>query len=183
MKLIGIAILLPLIGAAALASDDAGWSQPVKGLRGRLLVLPPQNGDSPFCRVLIEFENVDSVLGQKKIRFSPDKLSLKVTDKNGKELPPPLGAYEGVSPLWETIALPSEGSIRFRISIHGLGHDPRRDKVIVDVGSDKAWVIPQDRTTYFLSGSLSIPGEKSDHPHMDWSGTLAFPKVEIPKAK
>jgi hypothetical protein len=174
-----------LVASTAIASgDDAGWSKPVKGLRGRLLVLPPQKADSPFCRVFIEFENVDDVMGQKKIRFNPDKLSLRVSEKEGKELAHPADvSYDGESPLWETIALPYAGSMRFQISFPGLGYHPGADKVIVDVGPDKAWVIPQGGPAYSLSGSLTIEGQQSDHPYMDWSGTLYLPKVEIPKAK
>ena len=177
-------ILLSLVISAALApGDDAGWSKPVKGLRARLLVRPPQKADSPFCRVFIEFENVDDVAGPKKIRFSPDKLSLRVADKDGKELALANGSYDGMSPLWATLALPFAGSMRFQISFPGLGFRPGTDRVIVDVGARKSWGIPQDRSTYFLSGSLSIEREKSDHPYRDWSGTLELPRVEIPKAK
>ncbi|HEV8331176.1 MAG TPA: hypothetical protein VGQ22_07145, partial [Steroidobacteraceae bacterium] len=64
-------ILLSLIAWAALALGDDVWSKPVNGLRARLLVLPSERAGSPFCRVFIEFENVDDVAGQKKIRFSP----------------------------------------------------------------------------------------------------------------
>jgi hypothetical protein len=127
--------------------------------------------------VFIELENVE------RIRYSPEKLSLRVTDKQGKELPTANGPYDGSSPLWETIALPYAGTLRFQTSFPGLGYRPSTDKVIVDVGAEKAWVIPQDGSTYYLSGSLSIKGQKSDHRHMDWSGTLELPKVEIPKAK
>jgi hypothetical protein len=44
-------ILLLLVVSTARADDDSGWSKPVNGLRGRLLILPPQKADSPFCRV------------------------------------------------------------------------------------------------------------------------------------
>ena len=64
-----------------------------------------------------------------------------------------------------------------------VSFSPATDKVIVDVGSSKSWVIPQDGTMHYLSGSLTIQREKSDHPYMDWSGTLEVPTVEIPKAK
>ncbi|HEX2492380.1 MAG TPA: hypothetical protein VHK24_01305 [Steroidobacter sp.] len=176
-------VLLSLLAWTALAfGDDAGWSRPVKGLRARLLVLQSQNMDSPFCRVLIEFENVDELVGQKNIRFSPDKLSLQVTDSDGKELALANGPYDGMSPSWEAIALPYAGSVRFQISFPGLGYRPATDKVIVDLGARKAWVIPQDDSTYFLSGTLSIEREQSD-PRMNWSGTLELPKVEIPKVK
>lgn len=174
---------LPDLANYILASGEAtGWSKPVKGLRARLQILPSQKSDSPFCRVFIEFQNVDDVAGQKKIRFTPDKLDLRVTDKNGKELPIANGAYDGMSPLWEPTLLPYSGTLRFQISFPGLGYRPT-DEVIIDVGSSKAWVVPQDGSTYYLSGSLSIRREKTDHPYMDWSGTLDLPKVEIPKQK
>jgi hypothetical protein len=154
-----------LVASTGMASgEDTAWSKPVKGLRARLLVLPSQKAESPFCRVFIEFENVDDVMGQKKIRFNPDKLSLRVSDKEGKELAHANDPYDGMSPLWETIALPYAGSMRFQISFPGLGYRPGADKVIVDVGPDKAWVIPQDGPAWFLSGSLTIEGQKSDHP-------------------
>jgi len=175
-------LLVLLVAATALAAgDDAGWSKPIKGLRARLVV-PSSMADLPFCRVFIEFENVDDVMGQKRIRFAPGKLTLRVHDKDGKELALANGPYDGMSPLWETIALPYAGSLKFQISLRGLGYSAK-DKVIIDVGADKAWVIPQDGSTYFLSGSLTIEKGKSDHPYMDWSGSLELPRVEIPKAK
>ena len=176
--------LLLLAASTALASgDEAGWSKPVKGLRARLQVLPYGKADSPFCRVFIEFENVEDVMGQKRIRYATDKLALKVSDNGGKDLPKTLGMYDGLIPSWETIALPFEGSMRFRISFPGLGWNPKTDKVIIDVGSHKTWIIPQNSSIYFLSGILTIEGEKTDHAYMDWSGALELPKVKIPKLK
>jgi hypothetical protein len=175
---------LALLTSTAWGGDDAkDWSKPVNGLRARLSVLPPKEKDTPFCRVFLELENTSDVAGQKKIRFSPEKLSLKVTDKEGKELlRPASGAYDGISPLWEPIALPYAGSIKFQVSFPGLGYHPETDKVIVDVGAEQAWVIPQDGTAYSLAGSFSIERQQSDHPSMDWSGTLELPMVEIPSA-
>jgi hypothetical protein len=178
-----IATILLLLASPVLASaDDAGRSRPVQGLRARLSVLASKDTNSPFCRVIIELQNVEAVLGQKKIRFTPDRLALRVSDKHGKVLSPVIREYDGVSPNWEPIALPYAGTIRFQISFPGLGYRPREDKVIVDVGPSRAWVIPQDGSTYFLAGRLSIEPEESGHPVMDWSGTLELPGVEIPKA-
>jgi hypothetical protein len=178
-----LGILLLVVSRAGDSGDDANWSKPDKGLRARLSVVSPSKADSPFCRVFIELENVDDVAGQKRIRFSPDKLTLRVSDKHGKELPIANGPYDGITPLWETIALPYAGTLKFQISFPGLGYQPTKDKVIVDVGSDKAWVIPQDGAQYYLSGSLMIEKEKTDHRYRDWSGKLELPQVEIPKAK
>jgi hypothetical protein len=177
------ALLLVVIHGTWGAADEGKWSKPDKGLRARLHVESSQKSDSPFCRVFIEIDNVDDVAGQKRLRFSPDKLTLRVIDKNGKALPSANGPYDGISPDWETIALPYAGTIKFQVSFPGLGYQPTRDKVIVDIGANKAWVIPQDGSAYYLSGSLTIEKEKSDHRYRDWSGTLELPEVKIPKAK
>jgi hypothetical protein len=122
-------------------------------------------------------------MGQKNIRFAPRKLKLRVTNQTGKDLAIATDSYDGYSPDWEAIALPYAGVVKFRISSPGLGYNPATDKVIVDVGAGAAWVIPQDDSIYYLSGTISIEPEERDQPPMDWSGVLDFPRVAIPKAK
>jgi hypothetical protein len=179
--------LLPMLLLAATAvmasNDDALLSPPVNGLRARLIVLPPEKPTVPFCRILIEMQNVEHGLGQKSIRFSPDKLDLHITDQSGKELPPVIGDYDGKSPNWEPTLLPMEGTIKFRISFPGLGYRPGIDKVIVDMGLSKTWIVPQDGSSYWLSGKFIVPKQEGDHQHMDWNGTLELPKVQIPKSR
>lgn len=181
---LSLAVLTVSSGALKLTSaDNAGWSKTVNGLRARLLVLDPLERNPRFCRVFIEFENVADVMGQKHIRFATRKLKLRVTDQTGKDLAIATNPYDGFSPDWEAIALPYAGVVKFQISFPGLGYNPATDKVIVDVGAGAAWVIPQDDSIYFLSGTLSIAPEERDHPPMDWSGVLDLPRVAIPKAK
>jgi hypothetical protein len=173
----------PASGAAAHASGDGAlWSRPVNGLRARLLVMPAEEPASPFCRVFIEMQNVDDVVGQKRIRFTPRQLDLHVTKSGGEQLSLAGGAYSALEPFWEPTLLPYRGTIRFQISFPGLGHRAT-DKVIVDIGESRTWIVPQDGSTYWLSGSLSIGRLKSDHPITDWVGTLDLPSVEIPKAR
>jgi hypothetical protein len=183
-RLIIVALTFLLAVPAMLASDENnGWSKPVNGIRARLSVLPSEKPGSPFCRVFIELQNVAEVVGQIRIRFDTDRLDLHVADSKGKQLPLPNNkVYDGLSPGWETIALPHSGTMKFRIDINGHGYSPA-DKVIVDVGSQKAWFVPQNGSTYYLCGSLSIQRQKSDHPYMDWSGTLDLPGTEVPNAK
>jgi len=167
--------------ATLAGENDTGWSQPVERLRARLRVLPSDESGSPFCRVFIEFQNVGDVAGQIKIRFNPDKLTLKIADQNEQALPYAQEPYDGISPNWETISLPWSGMIRFQISFPGSGHMPS-DRVMVDVGDSNVWVIPQDGLTYYLSGRLLIEPKESDPPNEYWSGTLDLPKAEIPRA-
>jgi hypothetical protein len=177
------ALLVLALAVSCTSNDEATWSAPIKGLRARLIVLPADTNSSPFCRVMIEMQNVADVAGQMKIRFNPDRLKLSVMNRTGKELPIASGGYDGSVPLWEPTLLPMEGTIKFRISFPGLGYHPDTDKVVVDLGPLQSWVIPQDGSTYWLSGSLVIGRQPGDHPYMDWSGTLDLPKVAIPKAK
>ena len=162
--------------------NDSGWSGTVKGLRARLIILPSGDPASPFCRVFFEMQNVGNVLGQRRIRFDPDKLALEVTDSStGRPLAVATGPYDGMRPEWQPTLLPFAGTIRFQISFPGLGYRPT-DKTIVDLGPFKSWVIPPNGS-YMLSGKLVIPAQKGDHPIMDWSGTLDLPMIRIPKAK
>jgi hypothetical protein len=168
------------------AADDASWSAPVNGLRARLSVLPPTKPDAPFCRVYIEFENVSDVLGQKKIRFDPGKLTLAVADQSGKKLAADAhGSYSATVPTWQPMLLPMDGALRFRISFPGLGCKLRDNGVIVDMGPGRSWIIPQDGSTYRLSGAFTIEKEKgeigSNSSRLDWSGTLTLPGATIPK--
>jgi len=146
------------------------------------MILPPASGDSPFLRVFLELENVDQVLGQKKIKFNPNEMTFKVTSEDGELDKTAAGAYDGMKPLWQPILLPCEGTIKFRISFPGMGHSPST-KPIIDLDPPNVWIIPQNGKTYYLSGSLTIPRDYSEHPTMVWHGTLSFPPIEIPMPK
>lgn len=52
---------------------------------------------------------------------------------------------------------------------------------MIDVGPQHVWVLPENGKTYFLSGYISIRGQKSDYRNTDWSGVLNLPKTRIPK--
>ncbi len=158
-------------------SAEPDWSEPVNGVRARLSL--ERQKDSPFLKVFIEFQNTSDTAGIKKIRFIPKTIQAQVMDENGTLLKPPVGSYDGISPTWDTMALPLEATLRFRISFPGLGYRPDRDRTIVDFGPDACWVIPSEKS-YFLSGTLSIPKQEGDHPHSDWNGTLTLPKIPIP---
>ncbi|HSI14630.1 MAG TPA: hypothetical protein VK961_21440 [Chthoniobacter sp.] len=165
------------------ADDEAGWSEPVNDLRGRLVVLPPLPSDPLYCRVFLELENTENTLGQRKVRFAMDKLVLQVIDKDGKPLEVSHNPYSGMSPIWEPMLLPFGGTIRFPINLHGLGHHRDLHQSIIDMGPMNSWIIPATGD-YFASGTLTIPqANLGTTSHFDWYGTLTFPKVGIPKVK
>ena len=171
-------LLLLAVSTTFAADDEAGWSKPVNGLRARLIILSPVRSVSCFCRIFFEMQNISNIMGQKKIRFDLDHLYLKVTDERDNPLVFSLMEYSGFTPIWEPTLLPTDGDIKFLISFPGSSCN-LTDKIRIDMGSERIWLIPQDGASYFLSGKLTIAPQKGDHSIMDWSGTLELPPVEI----
>jgi hypothetical protein len=171
---------LPEVGEKAPNPEvGGGWSEKVNGLRSRMSLEREVN--SPFLKVFIELQNTADVAGSRKIRFTPKILDFRVTDAAKNPLAKAIGPYDGISPFWEPLLLPMEGTLRFRISFPGLGYRPETDHTILDLGPMMSWVIPEDKD-YFLSGTFTIPKMEGDHPYMDWSGTLTLPSIRIPQA-
>ena len=181
MKLLLYILLLGLPHLQMQGQDDA-WSKPDKGLRGRLFVLPSEKPNSPFCRIFIELQNTENVVGQRKIKFAPEKLDLRVIDKDGNALTTVKNPYDGMIPRWEPILLPYAGTIKFQVSFPGLGYDEDKDKVIIDMGPSHSWSIPLTGD-YFLAGTFTVVRESGDHPYMDWCGSITFPAAKIPNPK
>ncbi len=169
-------ILLALVISGR--AEDQPWSESVNGLRARLSIERAE--DSPFLKVFLEIQNTSDVAGLKTIRFTPDSITPTVTNTADRELHRANGPYDGMSPDWTPLKLPFEGTMRFRINFPGLGYDPERDKIIVDLGSLHTWSIPEEGR-WFLSASLNIAARQGDHPSMDWSGVILLPKVPLPQ--
>jgi len=129
---------------------------PTNDLRGRLVVLPPLASDPLHCRVFLELENTENTLGQRKVRFAMDKLTLQVVDKDGKPLEVSHNPYSGMSPNWEPMLLPFGGTIRFPINLHGLGHPKDLHQFIID-RARLNFVDHPATGDYFLTGTLAIP--------------------------
>jgi hypothetical protein len=165
------------------ADDDAtGWSKPVDGLRARLVIPADQKRDGdPFIRVYLELQNTYKAQGDRKFRYTDDRvISVHVTDESGKALPAVSGPYEGLVYGHENIVLPFDSTLRFRINDEGMGHGPDEHQII-DFGPAQSWTIPvSDGHTYFLSGTVTILPKPGDAV-MDWHGVLELPRVPIPQ--
>lgn len=173
--------LLPLLTLITLLSSlsaaEPEWSESVNGLRARLSL--ERQPDSPYLKIFIEFQNTSTTAGIMKVRFTPSAIQAQVTDQHGEPFHSVNSVYSGMSPLWEPLGIPFEGTLKFRISFPGLPHNPNQGNTIIDFGPHACWNVPADQP-YFLQATLTIPKEKGDHPYQDWSGTLNLPKVPIP---
>ncbi len=172
--------LLVALPSCVQADTTTDWSQTVNGLRGRLVIPSDQKrGGDPFVHVYLELQNTLQVLGDRKVRYTVDGLSLKITDESGKALPENDGPYDGFSAISEPLVMPFDSTLRFLINGHGLGVPPGTHQILDFVSH--CWIIPfSDGHSYFLSGTLTLPRNPADHPTMDWHGVLELPRVPIP---
>ena len=184
MKQLFVVIALLMIFASCGFAQEGDWSEPVNGIRARLSVYTPDELNPRCYRVLIEIQNVSPFAGQMKIRYSPERVTFQVADKTGKRFLErsnnPWSGQGGTG--WEPTLLPNGGTIKFPIHLPGTGYR-LTDTAILDMGAGQTWMIPQDGTTYFLSGRFQLERQNGDHPYnpyIDWSGTLLLPPVEIP---
>src|SRR5436305_602721 len=112
-----------LICSPVARGETGQWSAAVNGLRGRLTT----KEDKPFestrmIAVYLELENVSDIGNPLELYFDPtNSVVSKVIDESGKPLAEPPTAADIISgpPYW--LALPWDGSMRFRVSISGYG--------------------------------------------------------------
>ena len=71
-------MVIAFASQARVSEAADGWSETVNGLKARLSLEREQK--SPFLKVFIEFQNTSDVAGNRKIRFDPKALDLRVTD-------------------------------------------------------------------------------------------------------
>jgi hypothetical protein len=160
-------------------SKKSAWSDSVNGLRARFIVFSPRQKGDANCRVLIEFENRVNVVGQRRIRFSPDNLEIHVSDAEGKKLSPLTNlAHDGSHIFWKPIELPYEGKIQFPITVPFGQIIPKLGFRLLDLGTLTVWEIPLSGE-YYLSGVFSVKREIRDSPITDWAGSITIPKVSL----
>jgi hypothetical protein len=156
---------------------DQGWSPTVNGLRGRISLVPAYHGDSPFFSVFIELQNVAQFRVQRPIRFHPDRLELRVVGQSGSEMPAVEPMFNGFSPEWKEILIPTGGTIKFDVSYPGAGY-LRPNAPAIDLAPSRIWWL-EPNAYYFVTAKLVIPPKKDDHPFLDWSGSLEMPMVVL----
>ena len=180
-------IILALLATAVFAgvaysSDEqvGAWSVPVDGLRGRLIT----KEDKPFAgprmiAAYIELENVSDVGNPMEFYFEPtESVVSKVVDDDGKPPPPVPSAADIITgpPYW--LAIPTDGSMRFRVSISGYGVFKNSGTNVQMMSGN--WVVkPDDKRKYYLEARFVSKPPASDK-RRSWSGELNLPKVLIP---
>jgi len=173
-------VLLGSITSYAVPEETGAWSEAVNGLRGRLIA----KEDKPFqgtrmIAVYMELENVADVGNQMEFFFDPIKsIESNVVDMNGKDLKQPPTVADVATPSAYWLALPNDGTLRFRISVWGYG-EYENSGTNVQMMSGNWLIKPADKQKYYLEATYISKPPESDRRRA-WSGSLKLPKVLIP---
>ena len=170
------------VPAPAAAADEktivatGTWSEPVNGLRGRLVLARGRtlgDGKTRESLVYVELENVANThSGKETVAFDPDALKCELTDSAGKAVAPAPVPGSGGRPGKSSVTIPFDSSIRLRANPYAFG---RAEGLLIPL-NNTAWHI-KDEAEYSLSGTLTVapPDDKAD----GWKGELKLPGAKI----
>jgi hypothetical protein len=149
-------------------------------MRGRLVIRDDRSfHGTKMTAVYLELENTSDVADPIEFYFDPMRsVTSTVTDGRGRPLAEPPNGADIVSPPPYWIALPSDGFIRFKVSVSGYGvYENSGTQVQMPTGD---WIIkPRDKGKYYLAATLNSKPPSGDKRRA-WSGSLVLPKVLIP---
>jgi hypothetical protein len=180
MKLLVLAAAL-VVSPSPAPSDEkttiatGGWSGPVDGLRGRLILAQgraPGDGKVRESLAYVELENVaDTPSGAVAVYFDPNALKCELTDAGGRAVAQVPRFGSGGRPGKTRVTIPFDSSVRLRANPYGHG----RVEGVFIVLNEAAWHVTDD-ADYFLSGTLTVtPDGQVDA----WKGVLKLPKAKI----
>lgn len=130
----------------------------------------------------LTLRNVSEVMNPMKLAFESSKLSVRVVDEMGNELPQPASMpYSGGRYQSSELLLPYDSTLTFNVSQSGLGI-PKNKAALLDFGPENCWIIdvPDGKKKYFLMATLTVEESKRADGELYWHGTLKIPKAEIP---
>jgi hypothetical protein len=174
-------MLLATSMSHAAEPETGSWSEPVEGVRGRIIVAedPKVNG-TIMLAVYLELQNVSDVANPIEIYFDPDRtVQCQLLDANNKP-----AAISGLPasimqppPFW--LSLPYDSSMRFRVSVSGYGVPKDAGRLIPMTCGD--WIIKaDDHAVRSLEVTLNVSPPKATSGHRAWRGTIKMPGVKIP---
>lgn len=173
------------------------WSEPVAdangaALRGRLMICERRISDERReAAVYIELQDARESIGFamrvfcdfSRHDFRPENesgLRCELRDSEGEVVPPKSFPFGGAVPASEWIRIPTDATIRLRVSPWGI-YRPGARAIAPDVGT--IWIIADgNREVYELSAKFMADREAEEGAPFDervWRGTLKLPAVKL----
>lgn len=157
------------------------WSPTVNGVQGRLIFVeePAVNG-TRISGLDLELRNVSDVGNPIEIYYDPTRaFRCQLFDGMNRPVPQPPYVADILTPNPYWLSLPYQGSLRFRVSVHGYGIGENKGRMIQM--SCGVWrVKPDDSGRYVMRATFTTapPREPSRRA---WTGDLVLPPVEVPR--
>jgi hypothetical protein len=162
---------------APLAAGD--WSEPVEGLRGRLILGRGRllgDGTTRESVVYLELRYAPAAVGDPVNVYFDPSLRWEMRDTLDKPVPSQGTAGSGQpGPHWVT--LPYDSTIRLRVSPYGFG---RPNGLLVPVVGASWFVAANDPGHYSLSGEFTARPPDGHGRERVWRGTLKLPALRLP---
>jgi hypothetical protein len=160
--------------------ETGAWSDSVNGVQGRLSVSEdqPLNG-TRILAIYLELRNVSDVGNPTEIYYEPSNaIQCQLIDANAKPVPNAgLPAdIEIPMPFW--LALPHDGSLRFRVSVSGYGI-PKNAGTMVPMHCGPWLIKDSDHSVYDLESTFIAKPMDDKLRRRAWQGLLKLPKVKI----
>jgi len=163
-----------------LAAGD--WSEPVDGLRGRLLLgqgrsLPDLKARETLVYVEIE-EVADAYAGDRAVYFDPAALQCKLAQADGKPVPehPSGGSGGRGGPPAGWVTIPSDAMMRLRANPSGYGTP---DGLHIALANAHYLLKTGETGEYRLSGTLTVTPPAGHGRANAWAGVLKLPPVKV----
>ncbi len=160
------------------------WSEPVNGLRGRLLIARGKlsvDGKTHESVVYLELHHFADAVGNPLNVYVDPKVPNELFDPSGQQVPKVRGPGLGRGPATEVLSrpvwirLPYDCSMQVRLSPANFG---RADGLYIPF-LDNEWLIPTSAKGEFalaVTFTSKAPGFDSRD---SWQGTLTLPKLKI----
>ena len=183
MKILLLTILCAVAARATplQAAKDDDLSEPVDGVRGRLVIgYDPSLAGAEMAVVYLELQNVSDVGNPKDLWFNEDLFKWRLVDETGAPAPEPHGLVASIMslrPYW--IVLPHDSTLRFRVSVSGYGIMPNGGIAFQLPG--RFWQVPRRKAgSYHLSATFTVSHVRENDRQV-WNGTLILPKIQVPE--
>lgn len=159
-----------------------GWSEPVLGVRGRLVITLGRllgDGKARESTIYLELQEIADAVGHpKEIYFDPahERLKCELTDAEGKVIAPQGFPRSGGNPAACWITLPYNSTISLAVSPYAFGRRPE-DGLMLPLIRDQ-WVIPSGESR-LLGGTFQVQAPQGHGREHVWEGTLTLPKMKV----
>ena len=176
-------VFVNLAQAMTIDYQEGRWSEPMNGLRGRLLIEPrPKVNNSTIIGVALELLNVSD--HPIMILNNPELINVELFNGAGKpfesrrDLP-----FDGLVPFPEWKLIQPGQSIKFAVESQSAGVP--QGVIFIDLYApgdiDRVWTPDPavQGSEYFLRATFRQGKNLKDSPPASWNGTLDLPFVKI----